>query len=250
MDWLRSCYKSEWNLPGVGVIGGRYFWSAEDAQPFPGFHLLGSRNWHWGDRTEWPEFGETETARQKWVNGSIPLELPNQTLIGEGQQLGSELSGITSPAPVGLVAGIDRRCYLPELPMAPTVQTYCKLVESAQYWGLSMSGWVNAPPFYFLASNLNGDFVIPYVSGCQWRRTTGINLGGVTVNLWVQRGLPAFPLKWCFRIATGVATGTHWQYELSEADFRMNEPNVLTLTIDGAPPANPPATVTIVPTFP
>lgn len=69
---LRSCYSSTWNLPGEGQVEGQFYFSPEGTPFLPDLSWLGSRNWHSGDGTPWPEFGEIESARQTWRNGAWP----------------------------------------------------------------------------------------------------------------------------------------------------------------------------------
>jgi hypothetical protein len=110
VDVLRSCYRSFWNLPGIGVVEGHYRFAPPGSPYYPDWHFLGSRNWHQGDRTPWPEFGELESAKQIWENGSV-VEQPPIELVGEQACFGSTLTGVIGQPWQGAIDGVDARCW-------------------------------------------------------------------------------------------------------------------------------------------
>ena len=86
---LRSCYSSVWDFPGHGNIPG-YFYFNDDAEPYPGLTYFGSRNWHAGDGTPWPDFGEREDTQQVWRNGSFAISKPLVKILGTAEQVEGE----------------------------------------------------------------------------------------------------------------------------------------------------------------
>jgi len=111
VDFLRSCYRSTWRFPEKQSqnVKGYYFFCDPGTPHYPGWSYFGSRNWHKGDGTPIPPFGELETVRQTWRDGSFPVTKPDAVLIGDvaciedGQHVG--------PQPVALIAGLDIRCW-------------------------------------------------------------------------------------------------------------------------------------------
>jgi hypothetical protein len=105
---LRSCYSSTWNFFGK-VVKGYYYFSPLGTPHYPDWHYFGSRNWHQGDGTPEPEFGELAGIRQKWRNGSFPTTPPDVIRIGEQSCIESG-SPADNPPPA-LIAGVDIRCW-------------------------------------------------------------------------------------------------------------------------------------------
>jgi hypothetical protein len=112
VDVVRSCYSSRWNFPDVGEVRGYYYFCGEDQPFYPGWSFFGSRNWHKGDGTPWPEFGELENVKQKWRDGSFATTQPALVTIGSGPQIAGDLPG-PPDRPTQLVAGVDIRCWIP-----------------------------------------------------------------------------------------------------------------------------------------
>ena len=77
---------------------------------YPDWHYLGSRNWHKGDGTPWPTYGEMETTPQRWTNGQRLVDVP-LTLIGTQSVFGSTLPGIIGEPFQGTIDGFDARCW-------------------------------------------------------------------------------------------------------------------------------------------
>lgn len=109
VDCLRSCYSSVWNFPEVGPVPGYYYFN-DKAPPFPGWTFFGSRNWHRGDGSPWPEFGEMEDAKQVWRNGSFGTRFPELVTIGTPAELQGDVQ-IFTPAPTLFNLGVDVRCW-------------------------------------------------------------------------------------------------------------------------------------------
>jgi len=110
VDFLRSCYSSEWMFPGVaGPVKGYFYFCDEKAPHYPEWHFFGSRNWHQNDGTPEPDFGETASAQQIWRDGSFATLFPDPVLVGT--QACIELGiGEGGPGPT-LIAGVDVRCW-------------------------------------------------------------------------------------------------------------------------------------------
>lgn len=65
---------------------GRFYFN-DHAPCYDGLTYFTSRNWHEGDRSPWPEFGETEDAQQRWRNGSFPVDPPPARIVGTADQV-------------------------------------------------------------------------------------------------------------------------------------------------------------------
>jgi hypothetical protein len=89
VDWVRSCYRSEWRLPGIeGTVAG-YYYFADDSPLYPGWSYLGSRIWHDGDGTPEPPYGELPN-RAKWRNGSWAPQRPLAKIVGTPEMIAGE----------------------------------------------------------------------------------------------------------------------------------------------------------------
>ena len=111
VDWLRSCYSSTWRFPldSVPTRKGYFFFAPEGTPHYPGWSYFGSRNWHKGDGTDWPDFGELEHARQAWRDGSFPTTPPDAKLIGNQECI--EFGNTSDTAPAALIAGVNISCW-------------------------------------------------------------------------------------------------------------------------------------------
>jgi hypothetical protein len=116
---LRSCYSSKWNFPGLGIVRGYYFF-ADGRPPYPGWSWFGSRNWHKGDGSPWPEFGELENAKQTWRDGSFPTRPPATIAIGTAAAIAGD-EACRAGAPPALNAGVDVRCWPGGVPWVPSI---------------------------------------------------------------------------------------------------------------------------------
>lgn len=114
VEWLRSCYKSEWKLFGDYSITspGQYCFCPEGTPHYAGFHHLGSRNWT-SDEFPGPfPLGELAGAKQLWHNGETPSPYPAAVAYGntecflDGEQ--GEAIGWSS-----LQNGYPTVCFLP-----------------------------------------------------------------------------------------------------------------------------------------
>ncbi len=116
VEWLRSCYSSEWRLfKGSPVaVKGRYFFAKQGTPHYPGWHNLGSRNWTSDERDPWPELGETATTQRPYSKGELRAGVPPAIRVGTADCIAN---GETLPLPVivpprTFIAGIDSRCYV------------------------------------------------------------------------------------------------------------------------------------------
>lgn len=75
MEWIRSCYSSEWRLfrahPEITTAGAYYFAPA-DVPFYDGFHNLGSRIWHDANHPKIVDLGEVLDVKPQWVDGRAP----------------------------------------------------------------------------------------------------------------------------------------------------------------------------------
>jgi pimeloyl-ACP methyl ester carboxylesterase len=115
VEWLRSCYSSEWFLfrdsPGT-VTKGRYYFSPPDTPFFNGQTKLSSRNWHDSNWTTLQALGESVTAKQRWDNGAPPVVLPLAITIGESTCI-SQGERYADRAPdSAIIDGFSARCFL------------------------------------------------------------------------------------------------------------------------------------------
>lgn len=109
MDYLRTCYSSRWELPGYGEVRGYYFFN-DEAPEYQGWTYLGSRNWHAGDGTEWPPYGELEGVRQRYRKGEFLLPLPEARLLNPSTKEPSEVIDC-APIDVPTFLGIPLTCW-------------------------------------------------------------------------------------------------------------------------------------------
>jgi len=243
VDWLRSCYASRWNLPTAGEVDGRYFWSADDALPYPTWSYLGSRNWHQGDGSPWPEFGELETATQRWRNGALGQILPNQVNVGDGACIGSDLVGPIISTPIGLAQGVDRRCYSVEL---PAELHNCSFADpSPERWQLTLAS-VN-DDFCANCAVFNGTFILNPLSPCRWqsdpiafacsgpvltrRFTLQVGFGGSLVRLGLAgSGAPTTQAIWQRSLTGWVPMGPNTIPLVDQSGGCIDFPDPVTLT--------------------
>lgn len=108
---LRSCYTGTWHLPGWGDVAGYYYFSDEGTPFLPGWSWLGSRNWHDGDGSPWPAFGEKESSGQAYRKGTFAGERPLPISLGEEFCLEQE-TGIEF-TPLAWRGGLPVRCFGP-----------------------------------------------------------------------------------------------------------------------------------------
>lgn len=114
VEFLRSCYSSEWQLfrNSTQRTKGRYYF-CDDATPFyPGFHNLASRDWN--DKN-WPHdvrLGEVVDAKHAYYRGDAPTVPPLNRSVGNAEciQLGDRVSeGVPS---VDLIDGFAPACMI------------------------------------------------------------------------------------------------------------------------------------------
>lgn len=152
MDVLRSCYTSTWRFPGGYEVPGRFYFN-DGAEPYPHLHYFGSANWHRGDGTEWPAYGEIDQAARPWHNGSFaPPPPPAQPAIPPEDQLGGDdqVQGVVpaGPATWELVQGVPLPCYPPPLPTvdacgdeAIPIRVYALYSGTGPLAGLTIALW-------------------------------------------------------------------------------------------------------------
>jgi len=240
VDWLRSCYASVWNLPGAGEVPGRYFWSAEGAPLYPDWHYIGSRNWHAGDGSPWPEFGELETAKQSWRNGALGQILPEAVNVGDGSCIGADLIGPILSPPIGLAMGVDRRCYLVEMPEETHA---CSFYDPSPVRWTNSWDWTqyeNFPAWFNIPSDPPS---IGHASACNWQCQYGEDVvGALSFFLRFNSALNL----WRFYLARNAAgINFAFRYELGGSSWSNMGPNIMNLVFDGGGIGPLPPTITI-----
>lgn len=122
MDWLRSCYISEWHLfrdsPNTKT-GGRYYFSPPDCDFVGVMHHYGSRGWYDGNYEILPSLGEDINTRQKWDRGDEPAVLPNAEQIGSDDCLTNGAAFNKALTTDGMRNGFPIACYTPAVALDP-----------------------------------------------------------------------------------------------------------------------------------
>jgi len=236
-----------WNLPGAGEVPGRYFWSAEGAPLYPDWHYIGSRNWHAGDGSPWPEFGELETAKQSWRNGALGQIFPNAVNVGDGSCIGSDRVGPILTAPIGLAGGVDRRCY--SIPMPQETSACAAFNPSATKYSFTIVGVQDQVFPCDDTSLFNATWTVQHLSGCIWRTASfGICTDTDSFRWHLMYNHPVAPGKWSLFASATVASFRWVRYELAGSAWIPLSPNEM-LKVDELDPALQfPETVTVFPT--
>jgi len=85
VEWVRSCYESRWHLfrdDPSRTVKGEYYFSPPGTPFFPGWHNLGSKNWHDANYQKIVTLGESISARQEWDDGDSPSVRPLLAPVG------------------------------------------------------------------------------------------------------------------------------------------------------------------------
>lgn len=88
VEWVRSCYSSEWQLfrNSTRTTRGRYYFPVDPDTPhYPGFHNLGSRSWHDKNFPVVVERGESPAAKSPWNGGEAPASNVLPRAVGSRQ---------------------------------------------------------------------------------------------------------------------------------------------------------------------
>ena len=121
MEWLRSCYSSQWQLLAGGPPTRGYYYKSPPGTPhYPGVHWLGSRNWLRGGDNPVAPMGELLGVKQLYRKGNLVPPPPPAVLVGSSDCIAN---GDAYPLPAvsrTLPYGIDSRCY-PGAPPADVV---------------------------------------------------------------------------------------------------------------------------------
>lgn len=177
VDWLRSCYASQWKLfRNSDTLTPGIYYRNPAAPHYPGPHNLGSRTWISQEADPPPILGEQPPAVRPYSKGLFPTLLPPAVRIGSTDCI--ERGDTTPPTGVTqLIAGVDSRCWSSQglpVPTAPLPQPMLWLTPA----GL--------PPF------LTGESVPswPDVSGF---KNTPVQLGSSTAPTLKTVGLGGLP---------------------------------------------------------
>jgi pimeloyl-ACP methyl ester carboxylesterase len=126
VELLRSCYESSWHLfrdSPATTTRGRYFVVPDSTPVYPGFHLLGSRNWLSDNYRIEQTLGEDLDTPQVWFPGTAPVQYPLPQVVGTAScvEIGDTLSDAVSGE--SLVAGFPPSCFQAS-PLDPLFITY------------------------------------------------------------------------------------------------------------------------------
>lgn len=121
MEWLRSCYGSQWRLwrnrPDI-LVPGRFAFAPEGTPHFEHWHNLGSRNWRANEPWWHPGLGEDDQAVQVWFGGKLAEPPPPARVVGS---LDCLESGAVYPRELATIeefaGGFPLRCWEPANPV-------------------------------------------------------------------------------------------------------------------------------------
>lgn len=127
VEWLRSCYESEWRLfqdrPDVKTPG-RYVFSPPGTPCYPSWHNLGSSIWTTDERDPEPMLGEVDGTHRLYSLGVAPLPFAPAALLGSSACIEQ---GERYPLPIidrTFPGNWDSRCFtIPPPPLPPGIPT-------------------------------------------------------------------------------------------------------------------------------
>lgn len=122
VDWLRSCYQSEWALfkdAATDLIRGRYYFSPPGTPFYAGIHLLGSRVWddnYTAGRGNDPPglppiLGESRTAPHRWDSGALPVAVPRPVPLGSLDCVAAGDVSADKVLPADQIEGFPAGCF-------------------------------------------------------------------------------------------------------------------------------------------
>lgn len=118
VEWLRSCYSSQWRLFRGGPASRGYYYFAPEGTPhYPSPHLRGSNVWTSDENDPPADLGEVEGTRRTYRKGILAVTYPPAVRVGSEECI---RDGEAWPLPVidrTLPGGIDSRCYPPDAPV-------------------------------------------------------------------------------------------------------------------------------------
>jgi hypothetical protein len=132
-------------------VRGYFYFCDENTPHYPDWSFFGSRNWHKGDGTPIPPFGEKETVRQTWRDGSFPTIQPDKVRIGTQDCI--EVGTMPETPPAALIAGVDIRCWQKRPPWGGLKGGGQALKQGVLYGGLAGGG---VSSFRVLSGGLKG----------------------------------------------------------------------------------------------
>jgi pimeloyl-ACP methyl ester carboxylesterase len=119
VDWLRSCYESEWFLFAGDLAtanAGRYYFSPPGTPFVPDATLLSSRVWHDRNLRIEQTAGESITAPHRYSDGATPALVPLNRVAGELDCLREGEPIALGIPPSELVSGFPIDCFVPIVP--------------------------------------------------------------------------------------------------------------------------------------
>jgi hypothetical protein len=152
VDYLRSCYRSRWQLapPPAPPVDGGYYRSPAGTPVYPGLHLVGSLNWTNDEREPPPTLGELSGGKRPYSKGAPLVTPPPPILVGSAECV---QSGDRFPPPVvprTIVGGLDSRCWTqqgltpPPPPVPPPSYWYRSDDLSGSADGVAVANWPDA----------------------------------------------------------------------------------------------------------
>ncbi len=150
MDWVRSCYSSEWQLFSDSQVRtpGRYYFCAPTTPFVSGFHNFGSRVWLESNWQKVQGLGEALDSPHKWNRGDPPAVVPNARIVGNpdcllnGDLIADALQGDQ------IKNGYPIACYTPQVPLDPTWETVSQWdICSLQFFYATIIKWISYGEF-------------------------------------------------------------------------------------------------------
>lgn len=144
MEWVRSCYESEWHLFANDVpmkTRGRYYFPPAGTPFLETLHHFDSRNWydrnHFLDR----QLGEDLITSQKWNRGDPPVVLPVRHASGKADCLANGDQVADGVDYNDAFNGFPRNCFSPLLdPLFETAAAFSSC--SMQFFYTTVLQWV------------------------------------------------------------------------------------------------------------
>lgn len=122
MDWLRSCYGSEWHLfadSPATKTGGRYYFAPPDVPFIGSSHFYGSRRWHETNYEKIQGLGEDLESPQPWYNGVGPAVKPNPEQIGPDSCFENGEKIANAVGTDDMREGFITQCFTPQVALDP-----------------------------------------------------------------------------------------------------------------------------------
>ena len=145
MDFLRSCYRSEWvpfSNDLTQSVPGRFYFAPPGTPTYPGFSLFTSRVWYDSNFEVVQGVGERLDVKQIWDNGKPPPTVPLPQLIGTPACVLAGSSSTTGVSSTLLVDGFLSSCFQGDAGDTPLNRLTSVLRCSTQRACAQIIGWL------------------------------------------------------------------------------------------------------------